>query len=490
MPVRDSSPSYYTWEKHMPAFRPRKGPPALLTPLWRPCLGFVWLAVALLAVGPARAGDDDTSDLETVLALEPDEVGLSTSPDISPETIVQVCSTALEKKDSYPTEVVAKLFILRACANGDLHKYEKAKEDASEALKLSPDSVSAARMHAGSLYHLGAAKDAFAEMEALAKQNPRSAAVQVGLGAMFYAEGKVDDCITACTKAIDLDAQFAPAYLGRAAARLGKKDYSGGVEDMKRFIDLRPLWGRTDQETPYLILGEAYLRLGQPERALRAYEMAVRLNPDSFEARYGVWSSYFDSGRYAISYALARQLIRLDEKEFRGYMAAANSGNMTGHHRKAIEAANQALALEPKLADAHDQLSMAYYCLSQYGSAIKECERALAIDPGHVPALTRRALLLAACPEEKYRDGPKARELATKACKATDYKDPQPLAALAAADAECGDFKEAVRLQKQALSLMDTGASSDKEEFERGLGLYEKGQPFRLEFESAPVDDK
>ena len=55
--------------------------------------------------------------------------------------------------------------------------------------------------------------------------------------------------------------------------------------------------------------------------------------------------------------------------------------------------------------------------------------------------------------------------------------------ALAAAQAECGDFKEAVRLQKLALAALDASGMAWKEVFEKELELFEKGQPYRREFE-------
>ena len=60
---------------------------------------------------------------------------------------------------------------------------------------------------------------------------------------------------------------------------------------------------------------------------------------------------------------------------------------------------------------------------------------------------------------------------------------------MAAAEAECGDFKEAVRLQKQGLLLLDAKGATVKEEFEKVLELFEKGQPYREEYEPKPPDD-
>jgi tetratricopeptide (TPR) repeat protein len=475
-------------ENHMTAFPCKNRPLVMLNLLRSSRLCFVCL-VALLIVVPTHAGDQESFNLEAVLALEPGEEMII----ISPENIVQVCATALGKKKSLPTKVVAKLFLLRAHAFAALEKFEEAKKDAEEALKLSPDSLSAAILRAQSLDRLEAVAEAQKEMERLAKKNPRSPQCFGAIGQMFLGNGKFDEAIRACSKAIELDPRFPPAYFSRAQARLLKKDCSGCVEDMKRFLELQPLVGPTNQEQeyPYLVLGKAYILLKQNDRALAAYEMAQRLNPASFEAAYGVWESYYQAGRFLMSYAVAPRLIRLDEKDFRAYLAVAASANMIHRNQKAIHAAEQALALNPRLVQAHNQLAGAYGSVEerQYDLAIQEFDRALKIDPNNISALSGEAYVLATCPEKKYRDGPKARELATKACKATEYKDWRTLNSLAVALAECGDFKEAARFQKQALLLLDAKGATAKEEFEKVLELFEKGRPYRCEYEPKLSDD-
>jgi tetratricopeptide (TPR) repeat protein len=468
----------------MTTFTPRKLTLPPLKVLRKRAIGIASLVAVLLVAVPARASDEESYGLEAVLALEPDDPMIN----ISPENVLRVCSTALDKKDSYPAEVVSNLYLLRAHAFAALGKFEEEKKDAEECLKLSPDSVPAALHHALALYQLGSVTDALKEVRRLTVKS-RSASAYGTFGQMCLAGGKFDYCIEACSSAIELDPQFAPAYINRAQARLQKKDCSGAVEDLKRFIELRPLWGRTDQEVPYLFLGQAYILLHQNEHALGAYEMAKRLNPDSFEAAFGVWNSYYQAGHFRMSYALATRLIRLDKKQPRAYLAVAASANTTHRHRQALEAAKQAIALEPNFADAHEQLAAAYGGLEQYDLAIKECENAISINPEHTAALAGEAYFLATCPEKKYREGSKARELATKACKVTDYKDARTLLALAAAQAECGDFKEAVRVQKQALTLLDAKAATSKDEFEKILELFEKGRPYRGEYEPKLSDD-
>ncbi len=83
------------------------------------------------------------------------------------------------------------------------------------------------------------------------------------------------------------------------------------------------------------------------------------------------------------------------------------------------------------------------------------------IDPQLPAALNGWAWLLATCPDEKFRAGRKAVELARQACVQTDWQSGGVLDTLAAAYAEAGQFTDAVRTQEQALADKNFAAGND-----------------------------
>ena len=103
---------------------------------------------------------------------------------------------------------------------------------------------------------------------------------------------------------------------------------------------------------------------------------------------------------------------------------------------------------------------------------------AIRLDPTDPVAYNSRAVLRASCPEEKYRDGKKAIEDATKACELTEWKDPEALDTLAAANAEASDFAKAMEWQKKAIELAD---EDDRADHQARLALYQDNKPFRQE---------
>ena len=80
-------------------------------------------------------------------------------------------------------------------------------------------------------------------------------------------------------------------------------------------------------------------------------------------------------------------------------------------------------------------------------------------------------------PDARRRDGPRAVDLAERAATATQRKDPMLLDTLAAAYAEHGQFTNAVRVQQEAIALLDK--EGDDQGYAARLRLYQKHTPYR-----------
>ncbi len=91
--------------------------------------------------------------------------------------------------------------------------------------------------------------------------------------------------------------------------------------------------------------------------------------------------------------------------------------------------------------------------------------------------LNEIAFRLATAAAPKLRDGPVALILAEKAVAGTNRKDPLIVDTLAAAYAEVGQFTNAVRVQQEAIALLQD--ENQKPGYIERLRLYESGQPYR-----------
>lgn len=98
---------------------------------------------------------------------------------------------------------------------------------------------------------------------------------------------------------------------------------------------------------------------------------------------------------------------------------------------------------------------------------------------GDEVSLGNVAWILSTCPEEEYRNGDKALQLAQSLVDA-NRDDPTNLDNLAAAYAETGDYSAAIMTQLKAIDALKHSEEAHRSgEFEERLQTYEQNKPFR-----------
>ncbi|MCH8044508.1 MAG: ASPIC/UnbV domain-containing protein [Planctomycetes bacterium] len=113
--------------------------------------------------------------------------------------------------------------------------------------------------------------------------------------------------------------------------------------------------------------------------------------------------------------------------------------------------------------------------------AAKMYDEALSTTRGYAEAMRQAARFLATCPEEQFRDGPRAASLARQAIALGDGRDPAALAALSAAQAELGNFEAAGKTAEQAARMATKmGRNELARQLEAWRRLYEQQRPVRI----------
>ena len=249
---------------------------------------------------------------------------------------------------------------------------------------------------------------------------------------------RLEDAADYYTQVIRQNPRGAWAWNMRGVAWTNRGAFRNAAQDFSQALRL----DRTNPST-YANRGAAYLAQGDYEQAVRDLTQAIRLKPEHSAA-------YNNRG-------LARRF----------------DGDLDG----AIEDLTQAIAIDADYAAAYSNRGECHEQQGGYQEALDDYSKAIEKESRLASAYGLRARLLAACPEEAFRDGAAAIESATTACELTAWKNPLYLATLAAAYAEANKFDEAVQWQQKAIEL---SAGKASQEYQDRLELYRQERPYRL----------
>lgn len=136
------------------------------------------------------------------------------------------------------------------------------------------------------------------------------------------------------------------------------------------------------------------------------------------------------------------------------------------------------LKSHPHDGEAFFGLGWHYQTTKQWANACKAYQRAADLDSEHEAARNNLAWILATCPDDSVRDGPRAIKVATEANSLLKWPKASIAITLAAAYAEAGDFRAAIRIQKWAIR---SATAEEKVALMQTLDLYRSKQPLRME---------
>ncbi len=276
---------------------------------------------------------------------------------------------------------------------------------------------------------------AIGDMNEAIRLNPSEGAWFVSRGLLWKGKIDYDKAIVDYSEAIRLNPKNGVAYDNRGTSWDAKQEYNKAISDYTDALKF------TDSNLQVGILGESEITGSDSDTMVNS--RAFTLN-----RRGGLWSKIGDYGK---ALADIEEAIRLDPRYDRPYINRHLIWEMQG-------------AWDKVLAD---------------------CESITEKGTQTGALLNSFAWFLSTCPNEKYRNGARAVELATKACEITNWHDANDLGTLAATYAEVGDYEKAVEMQKKAIAL----APNDEAENMR-LALYQSNQPYRQPDPQAVTEGK
>jgi tetratricopeptide repeat protein len=189
------------------------------------------------------------------------------------------------------------------------------------------------------------------------------------------------------------------------------------------------------------------------------------------------WVESKDVVPLADAVAYYTEVIRLKPGSEWAFRQRAAGWKEKGDLDNAIKDETEAIRLDPTVSNSHNNRGNTFNKKGEYDKAIQDFAEAIRLDPNNSLPYNNRASLWATCRDEKFRDGKRAVESATKACELTKWKDARAVSTLAAANAESGDFDAAIHWEEKAISLTTDDKSLSIQK--KNLALFKDHKPVR-----------
>ncbi|MEX1095183.1 MAG: tetratricopeptide repeat protein [Planctomycetales bacterium] len=239
-------------------------------------------------------------------------------------------------------------------------RYAEAREAFAALLDDDPTAVAAAIGLSRAHQAEGAWAEAQAALEQAIAGHPQAAALPARLGEVLFRRSRYAEAEKRANEAIALDPDQPLAHLVRAQAlaETGRLDAADG--EYRWFVRYYNRAQPADAET-LLLVAEGSLQYARWHSVSQIFDFAVNtLCPDALQADENAWQAHHVSGAI-----LLEKYNRAD----------------------ALPDLKQALAVNPRAADALASLGEAALQQRDYDEARVRAGEALAVDPSHVPAL-------------------------------------------------------------------------------------------------------
>ena len=297
----------------------------------------------------------------------------------------------------------------RATAFNARHKFEKARNDAGEAIRLDPKDATAYRERGYALAHLDIYDKACIDFDEALRLKPDDALTIVYRGDAHFRQGELDKASADFTTALKFDSSSARIYYrrGQVKVRQGKlseaeNDYNQAIKADARFAlaycglgDVQVIRGELAQALadfdkalkidPLLAAahsgkGDVFNRQGRWKEARAAFERAMELDAKLASPCAGLAQTLLEySGREAEAVDMAEQALNLDRGLATAYawFGAASAIVYPASAEEALAKCNKAVQMADWLADVHLCRGIAYTHMKEYARAQADFDQAL-----------------------------------------------------------------------------------------------------------------
>jgi tetratricopeptide (TPR) repeat protein len=239
-------------------------------------------------------------------------------------------------------------------ALADAGKFESARKELREALRLRPDFFEATYDLGVLLDRHGETDAAIAYLRAAGRLRPQDAMVHVSLGGALVHQGHVDEAVALYREALELQPNLPDLHFNLGVALLQQRKVNEAIGELTRAVELRP-WNTG----AYDILGGAFVLRGRLDEAIVQYKKALRLDPDHTASRIDLGLTLARQGHSALAIAQLREAIRRNRQNPNAHHVLGAILVNLGRIREAAAEFEEVLRLRPDHAEARAFLAMA-----------------------------------------------------------------------------------------------------------------------------------
>ena len=279
-------------------------------------------------------------------------------------------------------------------------------------------------------------------------------------------------------------AQFPLSSVGFAKAYEEGGYFDDAEQELVRFLfntkELKSQSIRRQVASAYLSLGSLLQRQGRWRESTTLFDKALGQFPQHPQFRVARALSLWHDQQQTQSIKELEEIARIGRNDAQVVMQIGATYLRLGQHKGAATHFGRAAQLKPAELTPKMNLATALQAQGKVTEAIALYQQILDRDPDTLDALNNLAWIYSTYPDQQYRHGSRAVELATRLCGRTKYQIPAYLDTLAAAFAESGDFERAVAIVQTATRLaVASGQESLARQLETRLVLFRDDKPYR-----------
>jgi tetratricopeptide (TPR) repeat protein len=275
--------------------------------------------------------------------------------------------------------------------------------------------------------------------------------------------------------------QSAEAYNVRGGRELDAGNWAAAAENFRKGLDLSP----NDSSLRHR-LGTALYQMGDRAGAAEQFEQVLRTSPRFARAHFSLGLLLLESGRYNEAVQRFRSALEYEPGYVQARVQLAVAASRSGRPQEALDEFEKALEADPTLVDAAFDRAMTLVRLHRYQEARDRLTELLTAHPDQPKFANALARLLAAAPDDKVRDGRRAKVIVDSLLKAGPSIELVETAAMMLA--ELGRYAEASDAQRSVIAAAEQQRlPAVVARLTENLHQYERREPCRRPFADAEL---